>query len=95
MKPFRTIRGISSPPWAHELRPRLTANLSFLYELDDYKDGLDREDDLYDAEVGLTYRWKRYLDVGAAYQFEKRNSNLDSEDYTANVFYFSLVGTLQ
>ena len=39
-----------------------------------------------DFSLGVDYNLLRWLDIGAEYRYEERDSDLDIFDYTANVF---------
>ena len=70
----------------HDLTPRTRLKLNLDYSNDDFEGGFDREDDGLDFSLGLDYNLLRWLDIGAEYRYEERDSDLDIFDYTANVF---------
>ena len=50
-------------------------------------EGSSREEDNYGAEVRYNFSARRWLDLGAGYRYEDRNSDLDFYSYTENVFF--------
>lgn len=62
---------------------RLKANVRYTNE--DFEDFANRDDDRWDAGVGLEYSLVHWLDVGLAYGFQDRDSNVDIFDFTSNM----------
>ena len=56
------------------------------YANDDYE-GSDRKDDTYSAEARYDYAFRRWVDLGAGYRYEHRDSDLQFFDYTGNIFF--------
>ena len=70
----------------HKLAPDMTVNGSIYYTIDDYV-GINREDDLVDAGLGLRYYVTPNLWFGPDYRFLQRNSDAAGEDYDENRFF--------
>ncbi|WP_165954342.1 outer membrane beta-barrel protein [Seongchinamella unica] len=72
--------------WDHDWNGRASTRLSALFRNEDYS-GSDRQDDVYGVELGYSYALRRWLDLGAGYRYEDRNSDLDLYDYDRNRVY--------
>ena len=72
--------------WEHHWNQRATTNLRALYYNQDYQ-GADRTDDNYVAEARYDYEYRRWLDLGAGYRYEERDSDVNSFSFTENVFF--------
>ncbi len=68
--------------WSSRSRTRLEVELVN----DDYVDARN-EDDAYTVEFEYIYAFRRWLDFGAGYRYEKRDSNIDSLEYELNAYY--------
>ncbi len=73
----------------HEFLRNLVAKADLKYGLSEYE-GLTREDDKYTASVGVDYKLNRNFYAGAKYQFEERDSNINTNDYDQNIFTITL-----
>ena len=64
------------------------------YSVNDYNMPLNnaREDDNYNANVGIDYRIREWLSAGAGYRYKKKDSNYTENDYTDNQFLISIRG---
>ncbi|PID58635.1 hypothetical protein CSB45_03570 [candidate division KSB3 bacterium] len=74
-------------------------NMSFVAELtlskDSYPDDPDdREDNFIDANVGLNYKFYKYLSLGAAYNYINRDSNIDVRNYTNHLAMMRIRGLI-
>jgi hypothetical protein len=72
--------------WNHYWNQRAQTNLRVRYYTEDYQ-GSSREDDNYRAEARYDYEYRRWLDLGAGYRYEDRDSDINSFSYTANIFF--------
>lgn len=54
--------------------------------------GQNREDDNYDANIGLGYQFKEWLGASVGYTYMKKDSNIEANDFTDNKFMVSLNG---
>lgn len=73
----------------HELLRTLVLNGRLQYRQDDFN-GNSRKDDVYTAGLSGTYSMNRYLYVTGGYTYEKRNSSLNTADYSDNLVYLRL-----
>ena len=69
--------------WDHNWSARHSTRLSGLFRNEDYS-GTDRQDDLYGFEAVYNYAMRRWVDLGAGFRYEDRNSDLDLFDYDRN-----------
>jgi hypothetical protein len=70
----------------------LTAGVA--YSVNEYNVPLHnaREDDNYNANVGIDYRIRHWLSTGAGYRYRRKDSNDPESDYTDNQFLISVRG---
>ena len=73
--------------WNHHWNQRAQTTLRVLYSNEDYQ-GASREDDNYAAEARYDYEYRRWLDLGAGYRYEDRDSDISSYSYDANIIFF-------
>jgi cell division septation protein DedD len=80
---------------------RLMGNVRLSYINDLYKgdltyDGVtkERKDDYYTGTIGLYYKFMDWLASGIGYTYTRRNSNFPEFEYTNNMFFFNLTGSL-
>jgi hypothetical protein len=79
--------------WTHDWTPRITTEAS-TYLADDRYNGVDRDDKRNIFGLKLNYKLQRWLKVGAEYNFARRDSNIESYDYTRNLFMLTMGATL-
>lgn len=72
---------------------KLLGSANIYYRVDDYK-GDDRSDDYYGAGLDMRYALTRWLNVAGGYSFQKRNSNINTNDFDKNSVYINLVFSL-
>jgi len=72
--------------WEHQWNSRSSTFLAILVAEDDYSGAL-RADDRSEVEFSYSFAARRWVDLGAGYRWEKRDSDLPSLDYTRNVFF--------
>jgi hypothetical protein len=70
------------------LMPKLTLLAGVAYASQDYNSvsaGVkEREDDNYMANLNLVYQVKPWMDAGISYSYNKKDSNIDTNDYKNN-----------
>lgn len=71
-----------------QLRGRYQVNN---YEAPDLATGIDREDPISTAAIGLGYRFGPYISLWGGYLYENRDSNIERYSYDYNVFTLGLV----
>ena len=62
---------------------RLKVDVRYMNE--DFDDFANRDDDRWETGLGLEYSLVHWLDVGVAYRYQDRDSNVDIFDFTSNV----------
>ncbi|WP_169628198.1 outer membrane beta-barrel protein [Ferrimonas futtsuensis] len=71
--------------WKHEWRSRLSTLASIRY-LDESFTGIDRDDELWEATLGATLVWKRWISTEFEYRYADQSSNIDRLNYDKNLF---------
>lgn len=74
----------------HKLKRNILLNGYAGYTYNDYKGGLDREEDLYRAGINLKYSINRNLYLKTGYSYKGRATNLNNSDYDSNSVFFTL-----
>ena len=70
----------------HGMTQRIRLTSKFRLSNEDFDGTRNRDDDRKYFSLGVKYNLLRWLDIGAEYQFEERDSNLNAFDFTSNVF---------
>jgi len=76
----------STLAWDHYWDARSSTTLSASYGEEDYK-GSPREDEVYGIEASYNFAIRRWMDLGAGYRYEERESDLRIFDYDRNEFF--------
>ncbi len=71
---------------------RLTAGASYRDHQYNQPVGQKREDDNYDANIGLGYQIRKWMGADVGYTYKKKDSNEEANSYTDNQFMISLNG---
>jgi hypothetical protein len=79
--------------WTHDWTDRISSAID-AYTADDKYTGAERDDKRNSIGFRLTYKMRRWLKLGAEYNYTKRDSNLDGFDFTRNIFMLSVAATL-
>ena len=79
--------------WTHSWTSAITTEANFRYQKDDYQD-FDRNDDITTVGLKVGYAWRRWLKFGVEYNYTKRDSNLQENDYKRNIFLFTASATM-
>lgn len=78
----------------YEFTRRLSGDADALYAYRDYKDTADdRQDDIFRAGGGLSFRLLSWLSARAGYRYRMVESTIDANDYTENRVSLSLTVT--
>lgn len=87
--------------YLQRLTGKITAHIRLAYEDDDYRGGFLIEDEkerlrnrYYRGGFALQYKFKEWLETNIGYLYSRRNSNIDDFDYTSNVLFFRIIGSL-
>ncbi|KAA6181853.1 outer membrane beta-barrel protein [Thiohalocapsa marina] len=79
--------------WDHAWLDRLSSNVFVSREDKQYEGGtygeLNREDTLDTLGLGVTYKMRRWLDLGAEVQLKSNDSNLDDASYDRNTYFIT------
>lgn len=68
----------------HELMRNVILSAGGRYDRRDY-DGIVRQDDTFEADVRAIYLLNRNLSIAAEYRYQRRDSNVSSEDFSRNI----------
>jgi|WetSurSiteA1Bulk_404760.scaffolds.fasta_scaffold03006_2 polysaccharide biosynthesis protein VpsM len=87
--------------YLQKITAKISADIKLSYTRDAYKDDFTYngrtaklDDDYYDGAFALQYKFREWLQADAGYIFMKRDSSFSEFDYTTNVFFFRLTGSL-
>lgn len=87
--------------YIQRLTAKLTGSINFYYQNDSYRGDVTvagvtgkRDDDYFSAGLGLRYALQSWLTLTGGYEFLKRDSNFDSNDYDKNTVFLNLIFTL-
>ncbi len=69
----------------HELLRNVILEANGIYERDDFQ-GVDRTDNTFRTGFGVTYLLNRNLSLIANYNYSNRNSDVDSAEFSRNIF---------
>jgi len=72
------------------LNEELSVDGSLAYHQYKYLAVGNRKDDLYNGDLGLTYKYNAYLNFGASYTYTSNSSSLSSAEFNDNLFRFSV-----
>lgn len=74
--------------WQHDFSSRTTFNANISDRTDNYSG--TRKDDLFNVGLGIDYKLKRWLNIGASYRYSERDSNVVNASYDDNIFMFNV-----
>jgi hypothetical protein len=87
--------------YIQRLTAKLTGSINFYYQNDSYRSDVTvggetakRDDDYFSAGLGLRYALQSWLTLTGGYEFLKRDSNFDTNDYDKNTVYLNVIFTL-
>lgn len=87
------LTSIGGVTWTHKWTSYIQSAIDLRYQRDAYQ-GFDRTDKTTSAGVKLGYKFRRWLTLGAEYDYWKRDSNLDVFDYTRNLFLITATASM-
>ncbi|WP_375740608.1 outer membrane beta-barrel protein [Pseudomonas boanensis] len=79
--------------WNHDWLERLSSDVSYSYSDEEYQD-IDRDDKIKSLGLGLTYKMRRWLDVGVGYTYAEDDSTAIGESYERNIYMIRFTGSL-
>ncbi len=72
--------------WTHNWSDKIKTILNMRYAEDRFdQDTTGREDDLLSFGANVEYKMRRWLDLGAGYNYDERESTINSFDYERNI----------
>jgi polysaccharide biosynthesis protein VpsM len=87
--------------YLQRLTGKITAHIRLAYEDDDYRGGFLIDDEkerlrnrYYRGGFALQYKLKEWLETNIGYLYTRRNSNINDFDYTSNIAFFRITGSL-
>jgi hypothetical protein len=79
--------------WTHNWTSYISTGVNARYQRDKYQ-GFDRTDDVASIGLRVGYKFRRWLTLGGEYIYSKRDSNIDSFDYTKNLFLLTATASM-
>jgi hypothetical protein len=87
--------------YLQRLTGKITGDVNFSYTNDSYKGNLtydgetkERKDDTFSGAFALRYKFKQWLNLDTGYIYTKRDSNFSDFDYTTNIVFIRITGSL-
>ena len=87
--------------YLQRLTGKITGDVNFSYTNDSYKGNLtfggetkERKDDTFRGAFALRYKFKEWLNLDTGYIYTKRDSNFSDFDYTTNIIFIRITGSL-
>jgi hypothetical protein len=87
------LTSVGGATWTHDWTSYVRTAVDLRYQRDAYQ-GFDRTDRTWLAGVKAGYKFRRWLILGAEYDYWKRDSNLDVYDYTRNLFLITATASM-
>jgi hypothetical protein len=79
------LSSIGGVTWTHDWTSYIRTGVEVRYQRDAYQ-GFDRTDKTWMTGLKAGYKFRRWLTLGAEFDYWNRDSNIDSFDYTRNLF---------
>src|SRR4030042_1111632 len=87
--------------YLQRLTGKITGDVNFSYTNDSYKGNLtfggetkERKDDTFRGAFALRYKFTEWLQLDTGYIYTKRGSNFSDFDYTSNIVFIRIAGSL-
>jgi hypothetical protein len=87
------LTSVGGVTWSHDWNSYFRSAVDVRYQRDAYQ-GFDRTDKTWLTGFKVGYKFRRWLTLGAEYDYWKRDSNLDIYDYTRNLFLITATATM-
>jgi hypothetical protein len=87
------LTSVGGMTWSHDWTSYVRTAVDLRYQRDAYQ-GFDRTDKTWLAGVKAGYKFRRWLTLGAEYDYWKRDSTLDVYDYTRNLFLITATASM-
>ncbi len=82
------VRKLFRVGWQHDFNSRLSLDAGIYDGVDDYSG--TREDDRFGFNVGLSYEFRRWLELAARFRYSERDSNEPLADYEDQRFMITM-----
>jgi len=79
--------------WNHGWTSYLSSAVLMRYQRDAYR-GVDRTDDTWTAGVKVGYKFRRWLTLGAEYNYTKRDSNVPQFEYDKSLYMLTATASM-
>jgi hypothetical protein len=79
--------------WTHSWSSVLSTGVNLRYAKDEYQ-GFDRTDKTKSLGLKVGYKFRRWLTLGAEYQYTQRDSNTNFFEYDRNLYLLTATGSL-
>jgi hypothetical protein len=79
------LSSIGTLNWAHDWNSYVSTGVNLRYQRDEYQ-GFDRTDTTKGVGLKIGYKFRRWLTLGAEYNYTKRDSNIDIYEYDRNQY---------
>jgi hypothetical protein len=87
------LTSVGGVTWSHDWSSYVRTAVDLRYQRDSYE-GFDRTDKTWLAGLKAGYKFRRWLTLGAEYDYWKRDSSLDIYDYTRNLFLITATASM-
>jgi hypothetical protein len=87
------LTSLGGVTWTHDWTSYVRTSVDVRYQRDAYQ-GFDRTDKTWLTALKAGYKFRRWLTLGAEYDYWKRDSNLDIYDYTRNLFLITATASM-
>jgi hypothetical protein len=87
------LTSVGGVTWTHDWTSYVRTSVDVRYQRDAYQ-GFDRTDKTWLTGLKAGYKFRRWLTLGAEYDYWKRDSNLDIFDYTRNLFLITATASM-
>jgi hypothetical protein len=87
----------TSVRWKHDWSDAFISDLSYTHFEDEYQGGATdgRKDSGDTLDLGLRYKFRRWMTLGTGYRYSDNNSDLAIEEYDTNQYFFDVNFTLR
>lgn len=87
------LTSVGGVTWSHDWTSYIRSGVDVRYQRDAFQ-GFDRTDKTWLTGFKVGYKFRRWLTLGAEYDYWKRDSNLDVYDYTRNLFMITATASM-
>lgn len=87
------LTSVAGMTWTHAWSSYVNTGVDLRYQKDQYQ-GFDRNDEIKSLGLKVGYRFRRWLTLGAEYQYSQRDSNLPQFEYNKNFYLLSATASM-